>query len=164
MQHYAWVMHPFPLKWWPYTWKTPRQSDSKRISGLSYSLPKHAAHPHCCQKDAYNNIDGWMLWQPALSSGVCLDLSHCVSTLLTLWLQAWKPLSMTWMLHSGSEGSQQPSWRGETSIMSMCQLICMTQSSVVSVGGFSPLTTPWPIFLRLPHTLQLPSMWVITPN
>lgn len=138
-----------------------RQTESESTAELTYLLLKHATHPHC-RRDYRDRVHDYELWQCALCKVVCHDLDNCVSTLISrqsLWLKSWNLLSVTWTLRSPlAQGAGITSWRDPVLCRcptAMCQPNRMSQASVVSVGGFSPVTTPWSIFLKLPHTLPL---------
>lgn len=90
--------------------------ESQSLAELSYSVLKHATHPHRCRSDTHDSMHDYDF---ALFRVVCHDLDNCVSTLIShqsLWLKSWKLLSVIWTLHSALLlwlGSGGTSWRGD---------------------------------------------------
>lgn len=70
------------------------------IKELSYSLPKHATHPHCCWSHTRDSLRDYEF---ALCRVVCHDVSRRWA-----WLQSWKALVPPWFwLHSGTASMER---------------------------------------------------------
>ena len=95
-----WVIHPFfpqRLDFSIMENETIRRTESRSIALLSYSLPKHATHPHCSRSDTHDNMHDYRLWHCALCRVICHHLDNCASTLIrgqSLWHQSRRPLSV----------------------------------------------------------------------
>ena len=92
-----WVIHPFFPQRLDFSVMENERTDSRRIALLSYSLQKHATHPHCSRSDTHDNMHDYRLWHCALCRVICHHLDNCASTLIrsqSLWHQSRRLLSV----------------------------------------------------------------------
>lgn len=99
----------------------------RSIAEQSYSLLKHATHPHCIRSDIRGNIHDYKLWLCTLCRVVCHDLDNCVSTLIS------QPVTVAPLVKavvSGLDISLCSGWGGRNILERRPSVMSLSHSSV----------------------------------